>query len=270
MTVVSGILGTVDGSSSVRRWLVQDKNETQQYASSNTQMAMGAFVGNDDWTAFYAAFGHTPVRKPGDTFTFKGTVDGTLGLTGSGMVDVVRIDWPTEEGQAISHVVGFSAMGAMTAQSGTIADTTTTLPPTAIATKIQVAGDSASPSFADITGEEREMHLTIRRKNRPYVSGRTAGQRKRLVGEWDGEVEFTAYAAKPSDLPQKKDVVAVRMFVNSTQYWEIRWFEIDNKTDEVHIEGTENYSAKLHGTFRAIGGGGVGKIVTPAGTTWWP
>lgn len=270
MTVVSGILGTVDGVSSIRRWLVKDRNDVVQYASSATRSAIDAMAGNTDWEGLYVCFGHTPAVAPGDTFTFKGTVDGTLGLTGTGMVDVVRIDWPVEAGQPISYIVGFSPGTAMTALNEAISDTSTALPPTAISCKIQVANDAASPAYADMSGEEREMHLTIARDNRPTPTGRTAGLKSRVAGHWRGEVEFTAYAASPAALPQKGQTIGLRIYVNASLYWEVRWWEIDEKSDDVKVEGSENYSCRIHAVFRARGGGGVGAIVTPAGTTWWP
>jgi hypothetical protein len=50
----------------------------------------------------------------------------------------------------------------------------------------------------------------------------------------------------------------------------VKWWEIDEKTEDVKIEGTENYNCKIHAVFRARAGGGIGFIKTPAGTTWWP
>lgn len=83
VTVLTGIKGLAAKNTSAihntRKWTINVMSEIQAFITSATKAGTGRQIGNIDWNGQYSAYGHTPVCLPGDSFTFKGSLDGVSG-----------------------------------------------------------------------------------------------------------------------------------------------------------------------------------------------
>jgi hypothetical protein len=279
MAVISGIGGYVDtaisGVRSIRKWSIDDNSaDAPRVVASNTKGGSTRVAGNLDWSGQYQAFGHTPAVMPGDSFTFKGSIDGTKGVSGAALCDSIEVTVDIEGGQVISHVARFSANGALAKGNvSATADTSVPNEPSSIGCKVQTADPSASPAFADLA-DVRQYTLTITADNQSYVSSETAGQTQRKKGNYDFQVSISRYTSDFADGPQPNNVKHLKLFVNATEFWELKWARfIEDSGLEVDREGaglvacTKN--AVMEG-FTLVGSTPTaGHIKKPDTTTWW-
>jgi hypothetical protein len=278
MGVISGKGGAVDGSAEVRGWSINSEADLQAYVDSATKGGTARTAGNEDWSGQYQAYGHTPVRMPGTTFQFKGSIDGAVGVdsgAGGSIVDQVEIRIDIESGAIIEHTVQFSANAALAFGAAVAADASVPDPPTSIGCKIQTAEAVAAPSFADIL-DVRTITLTITSDNKMYVSSESAGQVKRVAGNIDFTVQFDVYVDDFSDAPAVNEVANLRLFVNATEFWDLKWVRYGESSDnDVQIEGADvvgaTLNASMHGFANVDGDTPTeGFIKDPSGATFWP
>ena len=273
MAVISGIAGAVNGSNTVRKWSINYTADTKAYNASNTLGATGRLAGNKDWTGSYEAYGHTPAVKAGASFSFVGSINGTLGCTGTAIVDQVVITWPIEDGGPISHVVSFSGNSALVKGSAAATDATVPSPPSAIGTKVQLGTLVATPVYTELL-EVRSITLTFTASNQSYVSSTTAGVVKRTKGNIDATLAIEVYCDGGfAGLPDVNAVNAVRIFVNATLFWEILWIMFsENSGLEVDVEGAAVVGATINGAlnmFTLIAAAQTaGSIKDPAGVSY--
>lgn len=277
MGVISGIGGLVDGKTHVRNWSVNSSADLQRIVASNTKGGSTHLAGNKDWTGQYQAFGHTPATLPGDSFTFEGAIDLVNGASGSAMCNQVEIVWDIESGAPIGHTVSFEANGPLTLGAATVtADASVPNAPSSIGTKVQVADVSATPAFSELT-DVRTITLTLTRDNQSYVSSGTAGQAQRKIGNLNFALSISLYTDNfgAAIIPTVNEVQQVRLFVNSTEYWDLRWARFGEASDIAVDRETAaivgmTLNANMEG-FTLIGSTPTeGFIKTPALTTYWP
>lgn len=274
MSALSGKAGAVDGAAIVRNWNIGETADTQAYVASNTQCGTGRLPGNVDWAGAYDAYGHTPANMPGESFVFTGSVDGTNGATGTARVDSVVITCDIAAGGILSHVVNFSANGALTLGAAVAADATALIPPSAIGCKVALDTAIDTPSYVDET-DVLNWTLTISAANVAYVSSSTAGQTKRNEGNIDATMSWAVLEGDPANLPAKNSIAGIRLFVDATTYWEILWGMFTDISDiQVDIEtaamvGATN-NAAMNGIVSVSATDTIGSIKTPAAATFWP
>ena len=274
MTVISGEGGAVDGINTVRNWKCNTSAELQAYIASNTKGGTGRKAGNKDWSGSYDAYGHTPVKMPGDGFTFKGTMEGTKGVEGVALCDSVEIVCDIAAGAIISHVCNFSANGALARGAAVAADASTPDPPSAIGCKVALGTTVATPDWTDIDDVER-WTLTITKEGKAYVSSSTAAQNKRKSGNIDFNIAVPVLLSDPSTVTAENVVKAIRLYVTASTYWELKWVMFGSHSDvAVDRETADIVGLTLNGSMNGwtdIGGSSTeGGIWKPSAAKWWP
>jgi len=225
MSILSGKAGAVDGAAIVRNWNISTTADTQAYVASNTQGGTGRQIGNTDWSGAYDAYGHTPANMPGETFEFKGSVQGTTGAVSpasGAIVESVVITCDIEGGGILSHVVNFAGNGVLTKGAAVATDPTALIPTSSIGCDAQLGTLAASPVYTAIT-DVRGWTLTISAANQSYVSSDTAGGTKRTMGNIDATLSISVYESDLTALPVENDINAIRLFVDASTHWEILW-----------------------------------------------
>ncbi len=263
MGVISGISGLVDGRSAVREWKIREIQRSAAWVDSITRAGVARACGIKDWRGYFLGTGHTPVTFPGQTLTFTGSVDGTLGVSGPAICDRIVVTWDIETGEVITYRVDFSGNG--TFSKGAAAATDTATPVFKCSTGMYVAIDGSRQT--DI----RYMRLVIIAANRPYVSSDTAGQVNRTPGNIDAACTYRLYQDTPANLSALATPGILRFYVTASTYWELKWMVLEEIDDYgADREGAENVGATIKGAFSAYVGTTVGTIISPSTTQKWP
>lgn len=281
MSVISGKSGQVSvdglaGAACIRDWSVSHDSVDLPYVCSVTRGGTGRVVANDGWSGSFKGYGHTPPVKPGDSISFGGVITGANALEGAAIVEDVTITIDIEAGGIIEYEATFVSNGALTytAASAITAPTSFPDPPSAKGCKAQVATPAASPSFSAIT-DVRKMVLKMMMPAEEYVSSETAGVKKHVATNFDAEVTIDAYYSDPSSavLPKPNSTRHVRLFVDATTYWDIKWIMFQGFSTEVDRESGAivgcTLKGKLNGFTNISATPTGGWIKNPAGTAWW-
>lgn len=281
---LSGLLGKIEDASGtitqVRDWSIDETADVKSYASSNTDGGMGRLTGNIDYTGQYNAYGHTPEILPGNFFTFTGAIDDANGVstdTDGCIVDSFVINWGIEAGDVISHTVSFSGTGVLSRGAAVVTeDTTLTIPPTSIGTKAELGTIVAVPVFTEILNITA-MSLTVSSANTAYTNSGTAGRVKRLKGLLDAIASITVQTDDFSnvDIPTINEEGQLRMYVDATTYWDLKWMKCDAVADAVvDVETAAVVGVTLNfgmmGFADVAGTPTKGFLANPATTNIWP
>jgi len=299
MSVVSGILGAVNGMHTVRTWEIGYTADTQKYVASNTLGGAGRIAGNQDWSGNFSSYGHTPPVFPGESFLFSGTIDELNGAEGQAIVDSVEITIDIEAGTIIGHVVNFSSDGELYLGPNTSTDVTIPDPPTAICTGValgvpgccgllgsesdvsgsELGADSELAACWELIDDVRTVTITLEADNQAYVSSSTCGHTRRTPGNFDWNMSITLYTDDFDELPEANLVSGIRVYVDAakTEYWEFCWGIFGDASGlEVDREGASPVGATLNLAMTGFTNVGsdetpsVGHVLTPAGDQVWP
>jgi len=275
MAVIGGILGAVNGQSTVRNWSINYTAALAGFSGSNMLGGMGYLAGNKDWSGSFSAYGWIPGLVPGSSFTFTGSIDGTKGVTGTAIVDQVVLVVDIEGGRVIEYSVTFSANGALTRGAAVAVDATDPTARSSIGSKVELAVPAAEPSWVELA-DVRTITLTFSATNPSYVDSSGGGQTKRVSGPFDAGLAISVYSDEDlTPLPEPNTVMLVRVYVGDTEYWELsacRFADItnvvvDRETGAV-VGGTLN--AKFSYYYEIAGEFTAGAIIDPDEATYWP
>ncbi len=276
MSVISGVGGAVNTISTVRTWRINSEADLQAFVASNTKAGTGRLAGNKDWNGQYTAYGHTPIKMPGEAFAFVGNMSNGKGASGTAIVDSVEIVWDIEAGAPIAHTVSFSGNGALTLGAAAAADESVLTVLSSIGTKVELAPVLATPVYIELL-DIRTITLTITASNQSYVSSSTAGETKRTEGNIDATLAISVYSDDftLAPFPVVNDARHVRLFIDDTLFWDIDWMRFGENSDiEVDLEGPSNVGVTLNASFSAFEDIDTvlieGFIKKPAGSTFWP
>lgn len=279
MSVRAGAFCVINGVSTGRSWSIAETSDARSFVASNTSQGTGRRPGNKDWSGSYEAYG-SPTVKPGDIFTFEGYIgsDGVAesSYSGSAIIDSIAITWNWAAGDIISHVVNFSGNGEPTGWGTTVyTDTTDVNAPGICGAKIQY-GDinlSTETDWENVT----QAVLTLTRENQAYVNSSTNCWNARVAGP---ALDFTLAVTEqnseglPASLEIGSDEI-VNLFINSTEYWELRKCHVDgasglsvNRETGAIVQRTVNLS--MSGLYLDGSTPTVGSIKSPGGATYWP
>jgi len=263
MGVISGKDLAVNGVSTVSRWKIEVPGEPAEYIASGSQSAVGRQAGIRDWRGIYTQFATQPDAWPGAALTFAGSIDESVGASGTGIIDGVRIVWEQEKASKIRVDTFFSANGDLTLGDAVATDAG---PPTPVTSK----GKILKLDDVEVT-DISEMSLYIFRRNIKYSGSSTPGYYKRVAGDWDAQVEWKQYTDTPSGLAEPFDVVAVKMYTTDTLFYLIEYVVIDLLDDF----GADHMSDKpvgahVRGSFSGFSGTATGEITAPDSTAVWP
>lgn len=261
--VLCGNVMAINGVNTVRRFTIRKLNDSRPYVASNTKGGSGREEGPFDWVGVYSAYGHTPAVFPGEAFAFVGSTDGSVGFTGTAIVDRIHIKWDIEKKAILEHYVYFSSNGALTEGAAVATDTTSPAPTSS--KNMYVALDGTKQTHI------RNMELVIVSKNKPYVDSDTDGWTKREKGPIDFQFRYGIYEGTPASLPTMGQDYVVAFYATPTSTWELAWGHIEGYEDfNVDHEGQENVSAVVIGSMSGFSGTMAGWIKNPAGDTKWP
>lgn len=276
---VTGKEGAINGVGCVRVWDMDASQIGGRFSGSCAAGVVDRILGAKDWTGRYGAYGHTPTVMPGEAFAFVGSIDGSVGVYGTAIVESVRIsvEIPQEEDQEpkpINHVVTFKANGALTKGAAVASDITIANPPNPGDLKFQYATPAGSPSWTTLS-EVYSAMILFSCRNPTYKPGSSVYQTYRLAGNLDAHVELACQADDFSDLPAEGSIKGIKIFVTPLLYWQIDWMMIEHLNEmHVPIESGDIVGATPQMSFKPHTTIGVtptkGQIVKPGGSVWWP
>lgn len=271
--VKTGINAAVDGVSTARGWEVSYTADTQKYVASNTDGGPGREDGNKDWSGSYTAYGHTPAVWPGESFTFLGSEDGAVGVSGTAIVDTITINIDFESGAIIDYTVNFSADGALTLNAAAVvADATMPAAYTSIGRKVQLK--AIGGAYADVD-DVRTVTITLSAENQSYVSSSTSGWVRRNAGNFDATLSLSIYESDLSALILPNSIYSVKVYVTAAAFWEFEWIKFGEASGvTVDREGAGHIAYTANGAFTGFaevtGSMTQGFIKNPAVATKWP
>ncbi len=264
MGVQSGIQCVVNGVASMAGWKTRDTNNAPSFSTSDIPGGTGGAAGNSDFNGGYRAYGHTPLFWPGDSIDFKGTtVDGSNGVSATGIVDAMDIRCNVEAGKLIEHTVYFSnndssglVYGTPTADEGA----TPTIY-SSILRKVAWGGSDVNI---------RDWRLRLLAANRPYVDTSTNGWVMRRPGNIQGQWAYNIYEDNGANFPTRGDIQTIQFYVTDSEYWELQWGLVTQVGDWVaDHEGARNVYAPIQGVWSGQDGTSIGSITNPAGAVKW-
>ncbi len=264
----------MNGDDTVRSWSVTTLKQLVPYHASNTQQGTGRIAGNGDWSGSYSGLGHTPAIFPGDTFTFTGSIDAVLGVTGAARVESIEIVIDIEGGNPIEYTVNFASNGALTRGAAVATDVSVPNPPSSIGTKVQLGTLVTTPVYTELS-DVRTVTLTFTKALPEYASSGTAGETKRVDANLDLTVSIAVYTEDFASLPAEGSEHLMRVYVDATTFWALKWVRVEELSDlEVDIEtglpvgATINAGMQGFALISAVAT--VGEILDPAAVTKWP
>ena len=161
MTVISGIDMAVNGASTARTFQIREFGQPRRgYSASGFAKGTGRSKAPVGFSGWYLGYGHTPAVFPGAAFTFTGSVDGALGVTGAAICTANIIRASIEQGGPIEYMVRFFGDGALTKGAAVGTDATVPAPGDGTDTSIEFAGSTV--------GCVRDWVLEMSCKPRPY------------------------------------------------------------------------------------------------------
>ncbi len=273
MGVIGGIGGGLGSVPGISNWQISHVCELKEYVASNTKSGVVRVPGNKDWSGTAKVYGHTPPILPGASFTFSGSIDGAIGATGTAVMESTEISIPIEEGGVISQNLKFSGNSALTIGASAIHDTSEVVNGFS-ASGLKVYSCAYGGEYAAVP-EVRSATITLTRKLTEYVSSSTAGYKGRKAGNFDATLALPCYCDDLADLLQPGTFKKFKVEVTSLLYWELYFMLIgENSNIQADVEGNAIVGAQINASFSGYlddsGTRREGKIVTPAGVTWWP
>ena len=276
MAIKTGINAAINGVSTARGWQVTYNAATQKGVASNTKGGPARAAGNTDWKGSYTAYGHTPSVWVGEKFTFLGSEDGAVGVSGAAIVDTISMTIDIEGGTIIGYTVNFSANGALTLNAAAVvADATLPTIYSAVQRKVQIKATSEGAAFADID-DVRTVTLNFSAENKSYVSSSTAGATKREAGNIEATISISIYESSLDAVILPNSIYSVRVFVEAAAYWDISYMMFGEASNiNVAREGAEVISYTANGAFTGYARNDAGTMVegfikNPAVVTKWP
>lgn len=279
MGYITGKDGMVNGADTVRLWRIEPLSPGGPYAGSDAAGAMDRIDGWKDWKGQYAAYGHTPSSMPGTALSFVGSIDGSVGVYGTAIVEAVTIDIeiPQDEEQPptpINHIVEFKANGTLSRGAAVAADADVPNVPNPKELKVEYATPAAVQSYTTLSSVYR-ARLRIACRNPLYRPGAGSGLTYRLAGNIDASLQMEMYESAATNLPTEGNNYGIKIYVTSTLFWYIDWMKLEGITPfEVPIETRKLVYANLDWALKSTHLIGVtptrGSIKKPNTTTWWP
>ncbi len=285
MGIHSGKFGVVDGVSTVRTWSINDSMSPKNYVASNTEFGTGRRKSLEEWGGSFGSYGHTPPVMPGAQFAFIGYTapnDDSNGVglryEGDAVVENVQVDWNWGAGEIIACVTNFQGHLALEHPDGPeIFDLTVPRVPEVVLTRFDYSVNGSDwfeiPNL--LTGQ-----LTLSCQLQEYVNSSTAVDGRMWKGRKSGPIDWTLALTQQDverDLFEKGDSIQLRLYVNETEYYELKWgmvgeftgIQVDRETGAI-IQQTINVSMDGYDPSEGTYEGSRGHVLLPGGTQWWP
>lgn len=291
MSVMSGKWGVVNVSaaavSTVRNWRLSTSSEPKTFIASNTKGGTGRRPAVLDWSGNYQQYAKIPTVMPGSGGLFAGYVgptNGTPGTAGPIMSGTficeniqVVINWGGAE--LITITTNFLGNDILTRSEGVVAFDTSipSVFPSGLG-KFEIAKAIATPVYSAICSTQATLNILAQML--PYSDSctydATKGMmiRKRVSGaiDWNLSVVCDDIASFVSPPVVVGDLVLVKLWVDTTNFWDLKYGIVENVSDfTVDRETGALISYTLNISMCADNGTIMGSITLPgAGTPWWP
>lgn len=279
MTVASGMLGSVNGHSTVRNWSINQLTNPKTFVASNTNTGTGRRTGAWDWNGSFNCYGAAPTILPGTIFTFEGFMDTEVAsalpkFSGSAIVDQIAmtINWGNQD--IVAYSVNFSGNGELTEGTGGGADSSyPDAPSAALATAAIEDPNGVDPAveIPDLT----QLVLTLTAANQAYVNSSTKVGTKFWTKRKPGPKDWTIALTRQNQIGVGELTLDNDIHLTITvdaDVWSLKWGKVGDRTNlEVDIEGgaitdvTENIGMNIAPYSQSA----LGEVNTPAGQ-WLP
>lgn len=266
---INGIDMAVSGEHTVRQWRIEDRSEYRPIVPSNSNGGVVRMCAIEDWVGLYLGYGGQPQDGvfPGETFTFTGSIDGSVGYSGSAYCELLEVSIDHEDGGYVEYAVQFSRAGTLTPGAAVVSDDTVPNPDCGQGLTVTLDGTGQS--------HVHRMKMTIFCPGRKYVDSDSEGGRARTKGRMDVTIEYDVYFESPAaDLPSKETDYEVGFEVESStpsnKAWDISFMRVTSIVPIVDSESDENVGATVTLKLNASDGSSAGSIVDPDGTQLWP
>lgn len=284
MGVVSGIAGKISKDTTIithcRRWSISETDDLPGYVSSNSSGGMRRIAGAKDWAGQFEAIGYLPNIKPGDAFTFHGSIDGTDGLNALAMCEEIEVNINHESGESIGYRAAISGNGGVTygAEDAEV-DTALTLGQSPLALPVKVTPGAGGGAGVEVTlADIRSARLLFKRSLQRYVSNSTSGAAKRTTGPFDCSLTLSQYVddLAASGLPAINNSYQVKVYCTASLFWDIKFMRLRSIEPDCDIESGRpvalNYNFDFTGAATVSGTPTIGYVNTPESTpvAWWP
>lgn len=285
MSVRSGRLSSVNGQTTVQQWAANLTTDPRAFGASNTSGGTGRRVGNLDWTGSFRQLTGLPAIMPNDEFTFTGYIgddleDGGKSIGGNVICNSVVITWNWATGDIINTVVNWQGNGAFAFADADGTDATDVLAPPVCPAKVEWTAAQDNTGYA-AWDNLTQVVLTISAATQAYTnsSSKITIETKDFlaVKRRKGRIDFTvALTEQNSDgLPSGRflsDDVALRIFTDATNFWELAMAHVGDATGIVAdrdtgaiIQRTQNLGMNAF----TLGASAEGRIVKPGGSLYW-
>lgn len=250
---------------------------------SSTKRGTIRTAGHKDWSGSYGAYGHTPAVLPGDTGLMEAAVAGAsptaYGFKGNVIYTGFTVNWDIDAADIVSHTVDYGGTGALT--RGVLSTCADDSELQVIDPCVGCLAKTATPggSFSAIP-EVRRMSLSVSRAVQVGFPPDGHPWPNREVGPWDVKASVGVYAQKGaglgwSALPEPGTALELQLFVNSTEYWLIKYMWLANISDLTinretgdFVGGTLNFEWSSQTLVSDVVTDGT--ITTPAEVEIWP
>lgn len=275
----SGRYGVVNGQSSIRTWSVNETSTPAKHVSSSTKWGTGRRKGIKAWSGSFGAFGGVPLVMPGEFFDFKGYTAPDNDISGDGVtcegravMDSIAITWNWTNAEIISLVANFSGHLALTIGSDEYSDAGVPDQPSTLL--------ALPPAFQIGIGAETpwscvsQMALNISCANTQYVNADTTGWTGRKTGPAvDWTLAVTEQKVKRAGLPEIGDDMILKLYVNATQFWHLKWGHLKDYSNlTVNRETGEVLSRVANLEMSGFDDAGAAGLIQLPGAVaaWWP
>lgn len=286
MGVHSGKFGVVDGISTVRDWNIVDTMTAQRFGASNTLWGKGSRPGIHSWNGGFNVFGASPAVMPGDQFSFLGyTAPNNNGsgpgvtYDGDALVEQLQVNWNWTGGEIINSNVTFQGhLELTTNQTGDeITDETCPDVPEIAGAKIMVSLEAPWSEWVE-WDNLMTATLTVSCELKSFVNSGTIITNRIWTGHQPGPIDWTLSVTEQDtrrNFVNKGQRIAVRLYVNENDYFELKWVQVNEFTDlSVNRETgdimQQTINATMDGIDSSVDPCQVGHLLLPSGDQWWP
>ena len=290
MTVHSGKYSNVNGIGTMRQWTIEERSAQPKAVASNTAQGTARKRGVHSWTGSFQAYGVNPPVMPGDTFSFVGygaPVDDVIGSNGQryegdAVVSQVTLAWNWKSGALIGHNVSFDGhLELLKTAAGDPGDASAPQLFETTGTKIQwdLNDGSAYKELPNLVSAQLRLSLPVESyvNSSTYVGSPPAAWTGRRAGagvDWNLSIsQEDDERLDATKIWQIDDVLKLRLFADATTYWQLTYGRARDFTGITWNRETGAIMARtlnvdMNGFY--AGGAGMGQIVMPNTTVWWP
>ena len=260
-------------------WSASESATATRQAHSGTDLALESYDGIVDWTGTCTGIGVEPPMFPGTDFTFLGSIDQVLGVTGPARCTGMQVVVDYEASVPVMWTLDIAMQGGALVRGAAAAeDTSVTLPvvPKAFpAATVMTASVAESPDYAALpnitkfTISMKEAAGTYSSSDTGLTTGRTPGNLD-ITATLEGAVQNGAGKGY-LDWPDTDEILHVRAFVNQTKYWGVNWLRFTG-----YNPGAQASDNVLRVSLPAVlaasqsaGTASLGFVDTPGGTRIW-